>query len=262
VNSKVLTYITNWNRVFDDVVLKESNLKDNGLDCVVVNSATEQKDHWLNIGDKWCYRQLFEIFKDALTRSDVEYFSVLFGDIYAPDGTDYSYFVKETTELVNTLPDCYVYSTSFTHDGWSYPGTVLKPYSNEVSFVCGTDTLYMTLHRDVVQFCADFLDYFDQKFGIDNFRSGWAVDVISSLYSIYNGKNVFRNHKSTLVHYENSGYDVSIAYNEMAKILDEAVFYLNLSRGYDVARLKNIQSMMFDQRTSGRYSYKDFYGTE
>lgn len=262
VQSSVLTYINNWNRVYDDVLEKEADLKAIGINPIIINSATEEKESWLNIGDKWCYRQLFEFFKDTQNHPEYDYFSILFGDIYAPEGTNIADYVLETIDTVDRLPDCYVYSTSFTHDGWSYPGSILRHHNENVAMVCGTDTLYMTVHKEVANFCYGFLQYFDDKFGIDNFRSGWAIDVICSLYSIYNGHHVFRNLKSVLVHYENSGYDVSVAYQEMSKIIEEAIYYMNLSRGYDVNRLNNIKNMMFEHRVNGVHSYEAFYGNK
>ena len=255
----ITTYITCWNRVLADVAAKEKEFVINKLPYFVINSATEQPKHWINIGDQaWCYRQLFETFKHA-RNIDSEYISVLFGDIYAPEGSNIIDYVKETSEKIKTLPDCFVYTTSFTHDGWSYPQLILKHHDEEIAYVCGTDTLYMTLHKNVYNFCADFLDYFDKKHGIDNFFSGWAVDVVCSLYSIYNRKNVFRNKKSILVHYENSGYNVDRAYSEMELIITEAINYMSENLGYNKDALNILKNMIMEQRSYAGYNYYNFY---
>jgi len=259
MKSNLITYITNWDRVNDDVLQKEKSLLDNKIDYFVMNSSSTQKDEWLNIGtNAWCYRQLYEIFKHAKDL-DYEFISVLFGDIYCPDGTTFSDYVKETNNNINTLPECYVYSTSFTHDGWSYPSTVIRMYDDDVSYVCGVDTLYLTVHREIALIVYKFLKYFDKKHGIDNFSSGWAVDVLCSAFSIYYGKNVFRNTSSILIHYENSGYDVGKAYGEMSLLISEAVYFWD-AIGNNGAALKRIIDMMFEQRVSREHTYEDFYG--
>jgi len=259
MESKLITYITNWNRVHEDVLEKEKDLNDNGLKNFVVNSSSTSKDNWINIGDNsWCYRQLLETFKHA-SKEDADYISILFGDIYAPDGHSISEYVFETQKYINELPDCYVYSTSFTHDGWSYPTAILMDYDDNISYVCGTDTLYLTVHKDVVQFMSKYLKHFDGINGIDNYSSGWAVDVLCSAFSIYNKKNVFRNKSSVLTHYENSGYDVGNAYGEMKKIISEGVNFMSASYGYDSNRVQQIIDMMFVRRTSYEHSYGEFY---
>lgn len=259
-NKKLITYITNWDRVNEDVIEKENDLKKNKIKYYVINSSSNLNNkNWIDIGtEAWCYRQLFETFKHA-SKQNYDYVSILFGDIYAPENSTISDFIFETQEKINTLPDCFVYSTSFTHDGWSYPTAIIKKYDDEVSYVCGTDTLYLTVHRDVVNFCFKFLKHFDNLYKIDNFSSGWAVDVVCSAYSIYNKKNVFRNTKSILTHYENSGYDVSKAYREMQLLLSESVNFASTSYGYDSNKFKNIIDMMFRQRTSHAHTFEEFY---
>jgi len=259
-NKKLMTYINNWDRVHNDVLDKESQMLSNNIPHKIINSSSQQKEGWINIGSNaWCYRQIFEVFKDAY-KNDYDYISLLFGDIYCPDEKDFAYYVNETYEKINSLPDCYVYSTSFTHDGWSYPQTILKHYDEDVAYVCGTDTLYITLNKNVYRFAASFLHFFDKKHGIDNFASGWAVDIICSLYSIYNRKNVFRNKKTILVHYENSGYNVDKAYNEMNLIISEAINYMVEYMDYNREILNSIHEMMMQQRVVQKYDYNSFYG--
>jgi len=260
MESSLITYITNWNRVCEDVLEKEKELSENNIKHFVINSSSTIKDEWINIGDNaWCYRQLLETFRHA-SEQDYEYVSILFGDIYAPEGRNISEYIIETRKYVNELPDCYVYSTSFTHDGWSYPTTVFKDYDENVSYVCGTDTLYLTVHKDIVEAMFKFLKHFDGIYGIDNYSSGWAIDVLCSAYAIYNKKNVFRNKSSILVHYENSGYDVGRAYGEMKKIIHEGVNFMSSYYGYDSNTMQRIIDMMFVRRTSYDNTYEDFYG--
>ena len=258
-NKTLITYITNWDRVYENVLEKEKILVKNNIDYFIANSSSITHDSWINLGNNaWCYRQLFEIFKHSYYQ-DYLYTSILFGDIYTPDKVPISDYIFETEKYIKELPDCYVYSTSFTHDGWSYPATILKDYDEAVSYVCGTDTLYLTVHKDVVEWMFKFLEYFDKIYGIDNYFSGWAVDVLCSAFSIYNKKNVFRNKSSVLVHYENSGYDVGKAHQEMNQIISEGINFMVSNYWYNYSRLNKIVEMMFARRMSPIYSYESFY---
>ena len=262
MKSNLLTYIISWDRVVDDIDAIENDLNSNNIEHVVINSASKGKENWLNIGDKWAYKQIFEISKHALQQTDKQYFSILFGDVTLPENKTFSKIIKQTDELINQLPDCFSYSTSFTHYGWK-ENVTLKKYNDLISYVSCTDMLYLTLHRDVIKFWFDFSKYIDNKIGLDNIHSGWGMDIVASIYSIYNKKNIFKNDNEVLIHYDNTGYDVDIAHNEMEKIISEAKDFLVEHYKYDRLKLNQIHNMIFEKRSiSFNLNYKDFYGIE
>jgi len=254
----VITYVTNWNRVTDDVIEKEKDLLSNNLDFFIVNSSSFTKNDWINIGNAWCYSQIYEILLHS-SKLNYDYTSMLFGDVSASEGNSISNHVEQTIKNINRLPNCYVYSPSFTHDGWSGKSTILRKYDSEISYVCGVDTLYLTIHREISEIMLNLMKYFDDMNGLDNFSSGWGFDVVCCAISIYLGKNVFRDTSSVLFHENNSGYEVDGAHKEFLTFLAQAINFWNDS-GNDGRRLFEIIRMIFAKRDLSLYTYDDFYG--
>jgi hypothetical protein len=261
MESNIMTYIINWDRVYDDVIEKENDLLNNNIQNTVVNSSSVTNLNWMNVGaSAWCSAQVLKILEDAYNK-DYDYISILFGDIYAPEGHSISEYVLETKKYLNKLPDCYVYSTSFTHDGWSYDRTILKKYNDKIAHVCGTDMLYLSINKDVIKFMYGFLKYYNSIYGLDKHPSGWGIDVLCSAYSIYNRKNVFRNTSSILVHYENSGYNIDDAHKEMEKILVEGIHYMSVNFNYNKEILVQMVYKIFEKQNSeNSISYEELYG--
>ena len=255
-----MTYIINWDRVYDDVIEKENDLLKNNIQHTIINSSSVTNPNWINMGTSaWCSKQIFKVFKDAHDKN-YDYVSILFGDIYAPEGHSISEYMIETQKYLNRLPDCYVYSTSFTHDGWSYERTILKRHNDEIAYVCGTDMLYLTVNKNVIIFIYNFLKYYNSIYGLDKHPSGWGIDVLCAAYAIYNKKNVFRNTSSILVHYENSGYEIESAHTEMEKILSQAILYAGAKLNYNEEVLMEIINKIFEKQNSeSSISYEELY---
>jgi hypothetical protein len=235
----------------------ESDFIQNGVEHIVVNSSSEYKKEWMNLGDaSWATRQLYEIYKHA-NKNGYDYIFVLYGDV-SVNSMNMSDVIKSSIARISNNP-CSIYTKSFTYNHWGSPHTIIKDAGDKLYNICATDFSFIGMHKDTYKFIFNFLEFFKTKYNIDEYKSAWGFDQICWIYSMYNKKEMYRDCDINLIHdIFTTGYEDSQARHQMEITVSEGFDYM-ASMGYNKQRLIEMRQMLNMQYASRVFSYDDFY---
>lgn len=205
----IQSFIFNWKGQYEKTCEKEDQIKDIFGSVTVINSDdTNEKDHWVNIGDDCYYTDqfmkalelfdgdvLFHIQGDAsyekiseLVKDAKKYYEEYEWGIYAPN-VDYTWYTSENTDIDS-----------------------LQSSHSNIRMVADTDCTCWFIHKDVInEFKNRQIDMSDQKMG-------WGIDLTFCAISFILGRPVIRDYNHTIDHPEGTNYNKGSAANEMEKL--------------------------------------------
>jgi len=235
---KILTFIFNWRGQYDKTIEKVNQLREIGVDPIVINSDEEHNNSdWHNIGEDSYFTAQFmkalEVFKekqgDVLfhIQGDATYdnWKQLYADaekhfetyewgIYAPN-VDYTWYDSSRVDLRFNIDE------------------------PNLKMVADTDCTCWFIHKDIINMA-------DEK-GIDfaPYKMGWSFDIIYSALSFLNQRPVLRDYSHTIDHPPGTNYNKEQGEKEMAELYEsleddvkEAFYFIktdinNLSKYYE-----------------------------
>ena len=234
---KIITFIFNWRGQYDKTIEKVHQLREIGVDPIVINSDDDHKDYdWHNIGEDSYFTaqfmkalELFHKFKgdvlfhiqgDAsydnwkqLYEDAEKYFETYEWGIYAPN-VDYTWYDSSKVDLQFNIDE------------------------PNIKMVADTDCTCWFIHKDIIELA-------DKK-GIDFslYKLGWSFDIVYSALSFISQRPVLRDYSHTIDHPPGTNYNKDQGEREMAELYEslgedvkEAFFYIktdtnNLSKYY------------------------------
>jgi hypothetical protein len=254
-----MVYVINWDKVNLKVLEIEKNFIDNKIPFVVVNSSSKNTENWLNLGsDAWATRQVYEIYKNAVENKYEKIF-LLYGDV-STQGISMSEVIESSLERIKDLPDFGIYTKKMMWNDWGSLNTIIGSYDDQVDYICATDFSFVALDRKIFTFAKNFIDFFSSIFNVDDYKSGWGFDYLCWIYCLSNKINMYRDNQITLLHeISETGYNKSLAHQQMAEILNFGCVYLSEINNEDIDKYKNIKIMLDQQYQIRKFNYKDFY---
>jgi hypothetical protein len=205
---KILTFIFNWRGQYDKTIEKVNQLREIGVEPIVINSDDDHKDYdWHNIGEDSYFTaqfmkalELFHKFKgDVLfhIQGDASYdnWKQLYADaekyyetyewgIYAPN-VDYTWYDSSKVDLQFNIDE------------------------PNLKMVADTDCTCWFIHKDIIDlFKKENLDFSKYKYG-------WSWDVTLCSISYINKRLVIRDYGHTINHPQGTGYNMQEAEMEM-----------------------------------------------
>ena len=208
-------YIVAWDEVHDNVVEIESQFLNAGQKCTVINSGQRLKENWDNVGDIRYYRQL----RRAIESFDpsYDYMGFICGDVSYDRWKD----VLERTDIILNNYNVGVYAPHLTHEPWSKDSCYLKTVNSDgdLFLSCQTDGIMVFINKDIVRLLKEYFDFFDTQANLSNYTSGWGMDAVWSILSMYHNLPILRDNKYIVNHPAGSSYDHGKATQEMGDIL-------------------------------------------
>ena len=258
---KLFSYIVCWDDVHYNVIDNiEKQFVDSGLPHKIINSGNMKRDHWDNVGDIRYYRQFNHALKDFDRSND--YMVFVCGDV---SHDNWSAVYNRANEVLDSYTNTYAYAPHFTYDPWNESSTLLQniPFDKDLLISTNTNGMMYFLHRDVVDFMSEYMDYVDNKHDLKTMISGWGIDLVWSAFSIYNEGLVLRDNKFIVTHPFGSSYDHGQATHETNIIYQSFTEFAKI-KGMDEERAGLILS-----RISGRMSgspdcmsFNNFYNSD
>jgi len=228
--TNIQAFIVNWEPVYQNVLVLEDQLLEQGCNPTVINSGQSTRDHWVSVGDIRYYRQLYKALQ--LFNPENDYFLFCTGDISYDNWT--SLFTRARQVLSKHSPG--VYAPLCMNSAWNYEQTHVADLegSSGISVATQTDGIFAILDRDVAGVMLGFFEYVEQRVNLPEFTTGWGVDNMWCSVSMCMGRHVLRDLEHTITHPAGSSYDHSRAWYEMNTLLDHFARYAR-SVGYEDA---------------------------
>ena len=258
---KMFTYIVCWDDVHYNVVDNiEKQFVNAGMPHKVINSGNMKRDHWDNVGDIRYYRQFNKALKDFDRSND--YMVFICGDV---SHQDWVAVYNRANEVLDKHTNTYAYAPHFTYDPWNEGSTLLKRVPSDKDLLISTNTngIMYFLHKDVVDFMSEYMDYVDQKHDLKTMISGWGVDLVWSAFAIYNNGLVLRDNKFIVTHPIGSSYDHGQATHETNIIYQSFVEFAKI-KGMDEEWAGIIRSRISGRmlRSPDSMSFNSFYNSD
>lgn len=260
------TYIIAWDGAIDNClnISKQLTYKNIEHKFYNVSSHPEIDNNWERRPDVKYYRHFFTAIEDFL-KTNYEVFIFNAGDPKYYDWANYTKYVEQIFEENSNLV---AFAPNATNDDWSGARSNIANSTKYTNFYLSTcvNGIYFAVSREMCQILYDFyksvyLDDYILK--IDKMYSGWGIDLLISVYAIYNNKYCYRDRGVKLNHPESSNYSKTIAAQEAKSLLDAFFNYLTSNLNYDPDRINKILfqiKQLFDQPKS--LGIKDFYSNQ
>ena len=203
---KIQTFIFNWRGQIEKTKLKINQLREIGVDPIVINSDDLNKqEDWYNIGeDSYFTAQflkalelfdgdiLFHIQADAsynnwasLYDDAKKYFEIYNWGIYAPN-VDYTFYDSTKTDL-----------NIFTMD------------ESNLRMVANPDSTCWFIHKDILQLAKE------KNIDFSKYKMGWSFDIVYTALSYMHKRPVLRDYNHTIEHPSGTNYSKEQAEKEM-----------------------------------------------
>jgi GR25 family glycosyltransferase involved in LPS biosynthesis len=224
-----------WDAVHFNVVEIEENFKAAGQELTIINSGDMKRDHWDNVGDIRYYRQ----FRRAVENFDMsyDYMGFICGDV---SSDKWGSVLKRANEVLNNY-NVGVYAPHLTNEPWNKDSCYLKNVEDDLFLACQTDGIMVFINKDIVKIIKEYFDFFDTQSDLSQFTSGWGMDMIWSMLSMYHNLLVLRDNKYVVNHPAGSSYDHGKATFEMGEILRIFFEYAKF-KSYELIKLNNLKA--------------------
>lgn len=199
-------FIFNWKRQYDKACVIEDQLLEIFPKVTVINSDDDNtRPGWIDIGDQCFFgsqfRKALELFTGEIffhVQADIEfdkwrklvndakfYFRYYDAGIYAPN-IDYSYYTPERTDFTSDIID----------------------HSN-IRCVGSTDETVWFVRKEVINGLAE------RRVDLSMNELGWGWDSVLAAISFAKGMPVLRDYRYTVSHPAGTGYDWTVATQQM-----------------------------------------------
>lgn len=235
---KILTFIFNWRGQYDKTIEKVNQLREIGVEPIVINSDDDHKDYdWYNIGEDSYFTAQF--------MKALELFHKFKGDVLFHIQGDASYDnwkqLYEDAEKYYETYEWGIYAPNVDYTWYDSSKVDLQFNIDEpnLKMVADTDCTCWFIHKDIINMA-------DEK-GIDfaPYKMGWSFDIIYSALSFLSQRPVLRDYSHTIDHPPGTNYNKEQGEREMAELYEsleddvkEAFYFIktninNLSKYYE-----------------------------
>lgn len=257
---KSFAYIVCWDDVHYNVIDNiEKQFINYGQPHKIINSGNMKRDHWDNVGDIRYYRQFYKALKEFDESND--YMLFICGDVSCDNWAD---VLDRMDKVLTVNTNVRVYAPHFTNDPWNEGSTMLKRTDDE-NLIISTNTngIMYALHKDVVKFMLEYMEYLDHKNDLSTMVSGWGIDVVWSAYAIYLNKIVLRDSKILVTHPSGSSYNHGKATQETIAVMQAFSEFAKI-KGFDVNKINTLSNKINGRmaRDPSCMSTLDFYESE
>jgi hypothetical protein len=259
------TYIICWDGCIDNCLDIESQLSKTDLDYLVFNVSSKEVDspNWLRSEDVRYYRH----FHNSLIDFAKTEHSVFISNAGDPEHGHYDTYTKYIEALFELDENVGLFAPSFDYDSFSGSGSFIRySYKYQNMYLSTmTNGIYLAMSRDIALFMLEYMNWLVEVDGTDlsTMFSGWGLDLAYNSYTIYIGKNIYRD-KLQMHHPTGSSYPHNSANKEMLLILNKFNEFCTL-KGLDVNRLARIQDLTLKKVQNGdrfNLKYEELYGID
>jgi hypothetical protein len=161
-------------------------------------------------------------------------------------------FTKKA-ETLFTEPNVWVFAPNFTHDYFNgnMSKIVESKFNKNIYLSTQTNAIWVAIHRDLAIKLLDFMNWMleSERLDFSKMVSGWGLDYIICCWAIYDGKKVYRDWSTTMIHPVGSSY--SGGHEDMKIIVDSYYEYCFIN-DINVTKIKSIISTAKIKAASGR----------
>lgn len=240
---KSKTYIIAWDGAIDNCLDISKQLTYGKIPHKFFNvsSSPELDENWERKPDVRYYRHFFTALEEFL-QTDAKVFIFSAGDGQYFDWANYTKFIEQIFE---DNPNLLAFAPNATNDDWSGLRSKIRDsvkYTNFYLTTC-TNGIYFAISREMCQVLYDFYKWAcidNDILQIKKMSSGWGIDLIISIYAIYNNKYCYRDKSVKLNHPESSNYDKFAASQESGALINTFCYYLVTIFDYDKNKLTEI----------------------
>ena len=235
---KIITFIFNWRGQYDKTIEKVKQLREFGVEPIVINSDDDHKDSdWHNIGEDSYFTAQF--------MKALELFHKFKGDVLFHIQGDASYDnwkqLYEDAEKYYETYEWGIYAPNVDYTWYDSAKVDLHFNIDEpnLKMVADTDCTCWFIHKDIIELA-------DER-GIDFslYKMGWSFDIIYSALSFLSQRPVLRDYNHTIDHPPGTNYNKEQGEKEMLELyqsleedIKEAFYYIktdvnNLAKFYE-----------------------------
>ena len=235
---KIITFIFNWRGQYDKTIEKVKQLREIGVEPIVINSDDDHKDSdWHNIGEDSYFTAQF--------MKALELFHKFKGDVLFHIQGDASYDnwkqLYEDAEKYYETYEWGIYAPNVDYTWYDSAKVDLHFNIDEpnLKMVADTDCTCWFIHKDIIELA-------DER-GIDFslYKMGWSFDIIYSALSFLSQRPVLRDYNHTIDHPPGTNYNKEQGEKEMLELyqsleedIKEAFYYIktdvnNLAKFYE-----------------------------
>ena len=235
---KIITFIFNWRGQYDKTIEKVKQLREIGVEPIVINSDDDHKDSdWHNIGEDSYFTAQF--------MKALELFHKFKGDVLFHIQGDASYDnwkqLYEDAEKYYETYEWGIYAPNVDYTWYDSAKVDLHFNIDEpnLKMVADTDCTCWFIHKDIIELA-------DER-GIDFslYKMGWSFDIIYSALSFLSQRPVLRDYNHTIDHPPGTTYNKEQGEKEMLELyqsleedIKEAFYYIktdvnNLAKFYE-----------------------------
>lgn len=260
---KSKTYIIAWDGAIKNCLNISEQLTYGGVQHKFFNvsSNPEVNENWERKPDVRYYRHFFTAVEEFL-QTDAEVFIFSAGDARYEDWAGYTKYIEQ---IFKENPNLIAFAPNATNDDWSGARSNIRnsvKYTNFYLTTC-TNGIYFAVSREM----AKVLDGYYKWSSVDNnvieaekMISGWGIDILFTLYAIYNNKYCYRDKGVKLDHPMSSNYDKQRASDEGSITINAFCLYARDVLGYDWEKITGILPKIHQQFYNPHsLNLEDFY---
>jgi hypothetical protein len=206
--------------------------------ATVVSGDPARRSHWLPIDEKARFREQTEKIFTLFLESPCDVLLLVTGDVYSHQWTEILYSAMRTFSHY----DCGIFAPLIHFSTWSevYIPSITFPEKNLHPLVC-SDGIAVFISRDIIQqYMNDYHIFFKESV------IGYGIDLTLCALSWLAGKPVIQDESFTVYHPIASGYDKSLALDEMhtafSRMSGKVKKYIDCAVSRDYVSLKPLIS--------------------
>lgn len=212
---KIQTFIFNWRNQYAKTKTKISQLKQIGIEPIIINSDDQYKEFgWNNIGE--------ESYFTAQYLKAMELFD---GDVLFHIQADASYHdwdsIYKAAELYIDKYKCGIYAPNVDYTFYDSSRADLPMFkfgdNQNLKMVSNPDCTCWFVHKDIIN------EAKDRQINFAPFQMGWSFDIVFTALSFMKKRPVIRDYQFTIEHPPGTNYNKVQAEREMHE------FYSTLS---------------------------------
>jgi hypothetical protein len=206
---KILTFIFNWRGQYEKTIKKVKQLREIGVEPIVINSDDEHKDsNWHNIGEDSYFTAQF--------MKAIELFYKFKGDVFFHIQGDASYDnwkqIYENAEKYYEDAEWGIYAPNVDYTWYTPERTNVTSIDfplGECKMVSNTDCTCWFIHKDILDL------YKERNLDLSQYKMGWCWDLVFTALSYVNKRPVIRDYAHTIDHPQGTNYNTNQAEKEM-----------------------------------------------
>jgi hypothetical protein len=226
---KIQTFIFNWRNQYKKTKEKLYQLKQIGIDPIVINSDDLYKEHgWHNIGE--------DSYFTAQYLKAIELFD---GDVLFHIQADASYYdwksIYQAAEQYFEKYKCGIYAPNVDYTFYDSSRADLSMFkfgeNKNLKMVSNPDCTCWFVHKDIIN------EAKEREINFAPFKMGWSFDIVYTALSFMKKRPVIRDYQFTIQHPQGTNYNKEIAEKEMhefyttlPKDIQEAFSYIKGDR--------------------------------